>query len=69
MTDSAEDESLDVPIVCEVCETTTRVPLSDLATALKRHNETRHDGEDVASVDPAIKDELARLAAEDLDLL
>ncbi len=58
-----------VPIVCEDCETETRIPLSDLATALDRHNENRHDGDEVAQVDPTVADELANLVAEDLDLL
>jgi hypothetical protein len=57
-----------VPIVCAECETETRVPLDGLADALEKHNETKHDGEPVAEVDPAIKDRLADLVAEDLGL-
>ena len=63
---STEEPS--VPIVCDECETETRVPLDDLAGALERHNDTKHDGESVAEVDPAIKDRLADLVAEDLGL-
>ncbi|QZX98831.1 hypothetical protein [Halobaculum rubrum] len=58
-----------VPIVCEECDTRTRVPLSELADQLRRHNETRHDGEDVAGVEPALADRIADLAAEDMGLL
>ncbi|SFR30751.1 MULTISPECIES: hypothetical protein [Halorubrum] len=57
-----------VPIVCDECETETRVPLDDLADALEKHNAQKHDGESVAEVDPAIKDRLADLVAEDLGL-
>ena len=57
-----------VPIVCTVCETETRVPLSDVADALTRHNEGAHDGDEVAEVDPGLKDQLADLVAEDLGL-
>ena len=57
-----------VPIVCDECETETRVPLDDLADALDKHNAQKHDGESVAEVDPAIKDRLADLVAEDLGL-
>lgn len=58
-----------VPIVCPDCDTTTRVPLSDVADAVDRHNENVHDGEAVAEIDPAIKDRLADLVAEDMGLL
>ncbi len=57
-----------VPIVCTECETETRVPLSDVAETLSRHNDGKHDGEDVAEVDPALKDQLADLVAKDLGL-
>ncbi|MFC5280141.1 hypothetical protein ACFPM1_15440 [Halorubrum rubrum] len=58
-----------VPIVCTDCETETRVPLSDVADALSRHNEGTHDGEEVAEVAPGLKDRLADLVADDLGLL
>ncbi len=58
-----------VPIVCDECETETRVPLADLADALSRHNEQNHGGEPVAEVDPSIKARLADLVAEDMGLL
>lgn len=57
-----------VPIVCTECETETRVPLSDVPDALARHNDGKHDGEEIAEVDPALKDQLADLVAEDLGL-
>ncbi|MFC5134204.1 MULTISPECIES: hypothetical protein [Haloferacaceae] len=63
---SSEDPT--VPIVCTDCETETRVPLSDVADALSRHNEGKHGGEEVAEVDPGLKDRLADLVADDLDL-
>lgn len=66
---SESDSEPTVPIVCEDCGTETRIPLSELATALDRHNDNRHDGEEIAQVDPALADELANLVAEDLDLL
>lgn len=63
------DSEPTVPIVCEDCGTETRVPLPDVAETLDRHNDQRHDGEEIAQVDPALADELADLVAEDLDLL
>ncbi|MES3160955.1 MAG: hypothetical protein PPP55_05215 [Halorubrum sp.] len=61
-------EEPQVPIVCADCETETRVPLSDVADAIERHNDGKHDGEEVAEVDPALKDHLADLVAEDMGL-
>jgi hypothetical protein len=58
-----------VPIVCSACETETRVPLSELAATLQRHNEQRHDGDDVAQVDPELAEQIADLAADDLGLV
>ena len=58
-----------VPIVCPECDTETRIPISELAETLDRHNEGRHDGEEVAQVDPDIADQLADLVAEDMELL
>ncbi len=58
-----------VPIVCSACETTTRVPLPDVAEAVERHNENVHDGEEIATVDPDLVDSLADLVAEDMGLL
>jgi len=57
-----------VPIVCTECETETSVALSDVADALAKHNEGKHDGEEIAEVEPALKDRLADLVAEDLGL-
>jgi hypothetical protein len=58
-----------VPIVCPACETTTRIPLSDVADKLEQHNDRLHDGESVAQVDPALAEELTDIVAEDLGLL
>jgi hypothetical protein len=58
-----------VPIACTECGTETRVPLESLAETLERHNETRHDGEEIAQVDPDIADRIADLVADDLGLL
>ncbi|AZH24558.1 hypothetical protein [Haloplanus aerogenes] len=63
------DDDPTVPIVCPACDTTTRVRLADVADAVDRHNESVHDGEEVAAVDPAIADRLADLVAEDMGLL
>jgi hypothetical protein len=57
-----------VPIVCTECETETSVALSDVADALEKHNQGKHDGEEIAEVEPALKDRLADLVAEDLGL-
>ena len=57
-----------VPIVCEACGTRSRVPLDDLRNSLNTHNEHRHDGEEVAQVDPALTDALADQVAADLGL-
>ncbi|AFZ74407.1 hypothetical protein [Natronobacterium gregoryi] len=65
--DSAGDEPR-VPVVCPDCETTSRVPLSDLADSIDRHNEQLHDGDEVAEVDPDVADSLADLIATDLGL-
>ncbi|SEK69916.1 hypothetical protein [Haloferax larsenii] len=65
--DSSDDPT--VPIVCDDCGTRTRVPLSDLADLLERHNETRHDGESVATVEPELAEQIADLVTEDMGLL
>jgi len=62
-------ETPGVPIVCEECGTEARVPLDTLAERLERHNETRHDGEQLARVDPEVADRLADLVVEDMGLL
>ncbi|APX98375.1 hypothetical protein [Natronorubrum daqingense] len=68
MTAANEDEPR-VPIVCAECETTSRIPLSDVAETVERHNEQLHGGSDVATVDPDIVDSIADLVATDLGLL
>jgi hypothetical protein len=67
MADEETDEPT-VPIVCEACGTDTRVPLSELRETLETHNEHRHDGEEIAQVDPVIADALADAVADDLGL-
>lgn len=62
------DEDPHVPVVCEDCETTSRVPLSDAADAIATHNDQLHDGEDVAQIDPDVVRHVTDLAAEDLGL-
>lgn len=63
------DEDPTVPIICAACGTETRVSLEGLADTLERHNENRHDGEQIAQVDPEIADRIADLVADDLGLL
>jgi hypothetical protein len=63
------DDEPDVPIRCEACETTSRVPLSEVGDAVDRHNERLHDGEGVAEVDPALTDQLADIVGEEMGLL
>ncbi|WP_136591668.1 hypothetical protein [Salinigranum halophilum] len=65
---SDESERPTVPVVCPDCETTTRVAVSEVAAAVAKHNESLHDGEDVAHVDPDVVDSIADLAAADLGL-
>lgn len=62
------DEEPRVPIVCDDCETTSRVPLSDAAETIAKHNEQLHDGDDIAQIDPDIVSHVTDLAAEDLGL-
>jgi len=68
MSDSDESDDPTVPIVCEACDTTSRVPLSELRESLDSHNERRHDGEEIAQVDPVLADALADAVADDLGL-
>ena len=63
------DDQPEVPVVCTECDTRTQVPLDDVAGAVERHNEQLHDGEEIAEVDPAIRDHLADRVAEDIGLL
>ncbi len=69
---SDQDESEDdpaVPVVCEACETTTEVPLSEAAETIQQHNERLHDGEERAQIDPAIAEKIQDLVARDMGLL
>jgi hypothetical protein len=62
----AETDDVDVPVVCPECGTETRVALDDLSETVDSHNERLHDGEDVASVDPDLADQLLDMVADDL---
>jgi hypothetical protein len=66
MTDA--DDAPTVPIICPECGTEARVPLDDVGARLENHNGRHHDGEAVATVDPALKDSLADLVVDELDL-
>lgn len=68
-TNEADEDGPRVPIVCTACETTSRIPLADVADAVDRHNEQLHDGDDVAEVDPDVADQIADLVATELGLL
>lgn len=68
MTDADEDVP-DIPVVCQDCNTRTKVPFPEVEDAVARHNEQLHDGEAVAAVDPDVLDQLADFVAEDLGLL
>jgi hypothetical protein len=63
------DDQPTVPVFCDDCGTTTRVPLEDVGDAIDRHNDQLHDGEEIAQVDPDIADHLADLVADDMGLL
>lgn len=65
----SDDDTLDVPIVCPECDTTSRVPLEEVADTIARHNDRLHDGEAIAEVDPELRNSLADLIAADLGLL
>lgn len=69
MGDSDDASGTTVPVVCERCGTDTRVPLDEVDDVIEHHNERLHDGEPAATIDPMIRDELAALVAEELDLL
>lgn len=69
MGNERDDDAPDVPISCPECGTSTRVPLREVMDVLARHNDRRHNGETVAEVDPALKEQLADLVARDLGLL
>jgi len=67
MTDNTDDPR--VPIVCEACGTETSVPLSTVGDQLEKHNENRHDGEECAEIEPALKSQIQNLVAKDIGLL
>lgn len=61
-----ETDDVDVPVVCPECGTETRVALDDLAETVDSHNDRLHDGEEVASVDPDLAEQLVDMVADDL---
>jgi len=63
-----EESEPTVPVVCEACATTSEVPLSEVRETITRHNDRLHDGEEIAEVDPAIKEHLVDLVAEDIGI-
>lgn len=66
---STSEDTPTVPIICPECETTTRIPVDDVADSLQRHNEQLHDGEEIAHIDPDIAEQIQDMVAEDLGLL
>lgn len=66
---STSEDTPTVPIVCPACDTTTRIPVDDVAESLDRHNERLHDGEEIAQIDPDIAEQLQNIVAEDMGLL
>lgn len=66
---SDDDDGPQVPIHCPECETTTRVPLAALADRIEGHNESVHDGEDVAQVDPGVVEQFQNIVVEEEGLL
>lgn len=67
MSDDSEPPS--IPVVCPECGTRTSVPFPDVEATIERHNGQRHDGEQIAAVDPDVFDQLAEYVAADLGLL
>jgi hypothetical protein len=66
------NEDDDIPrirLLCPVCGTDARVPVTDVKERVDRHNESVHDGESVAGIDPAVADHLLDLIAEDMGIL
>lgn len=66
---SEDDEDPTVRVLCPECGTETRVPFTEAIEHVERHNESVHDGEDVAGIDPDVADHLLDLIAEDMGLL
>lgn len=69
MRDDADGDVPTVAVVCPACDTSTRVSIERISETIDRHNDRQHDGEAMADIDPAVKDELARLVAQELELL
>lgn len=62
------NESPKVPIVCPECETSSRIPLSDVADTLEQHNDEVHAGKEFAKVEPAVMNHVQDIIIDDLDL-
>jgi hypothetical protein len=60
------DDTPTVSVVCETCDTTTRVSLDDAAATVDRHNDRLHDGESHAQIDPELVARLQDLVAADI---
>lgn len=65
---AGHDDVPTVTIECPDCGTHASVPLPDAADRLDRHNESVHDGEHVARLDPVVADRLADILAEEMGL-
>jgi hypothetical protein len=59
----------DITITCPDCGTETAVPFSEVEAAIESHNDSRHDGDPVAGIDPEVKSRLQDLLAEEMGLL
>lgn len=63
-----KEDMPEIPVVCTACETRTQVSFDDVEAAVKRHNDTLHDGESVAQVDPDVLDALTDQLGREMGL-
>ncbi|WP_324759973.1 hypothetical protein [Haloarcula montana] len=66
---TTEDDLPEIPVICEECDTRTRIAFEEVEESVRSHNEQFHDGESVAQVDPEVLDHLVDRLADDLGLL
>ncbi|MFB6113513.1 MAG: hypothetical protein ABEJ58_05350 [Halodesulfurarchaeum sp.] len=66
---TGDDEIPTVRLTCPECGTDASVPITEVADRIDRHNQSIHDGEDVARIDPDVADHLLDLIAEDMGIL
>lgn len=66
---SEDDEMPEVRLRCPDCGTEAMVPVTEVANRADRHNESVHDGEPVAGIDPEVADHLLDLIAKDMGIL